>query len=381
MLSSLIDDVYQVRCSGERTGCRRCRNIDQACEYSVSRVGKASSNRIKNRGLLNTNAKGSVESLEGSVMGSSTRESSVTSAPKAPNGNNDVLMNWSNGDAQNEPFSCPNSPWDGGNSLSWQYAASTTDSDFLMPLPTDLELDSLGLNIKHGLLTPPVSSDSTDFASRIQDFTAVRKDEENVVAILPNSGEQDGYRDRPSLLDRCAIMNGKDITSTASRSSQWISRCTKLIDFLEKRLRNNPIALDEFLRVSKVSVGEIESIINSDACKESTNCLLLVSVAMNQITSLFEANIRSDDVLLGVRSMMPSLVFGSFQVDQEEQIAFWTRIVGKEIGRYRQVLGQLSATLQQFPAHLTQGVGLNKQWFTSTAWRLDALIAVVEEQR
>lgn len=175
-------------------------------------------------------------------------------------------------------------------------------------------------------------------------------------------------------------MNSKNTTSAASRSSQCMSACTKLIEYLEKRVHNNSIALDEVLRVSKVSVGEIERILNLDACRESANYLLLVSVAINQITSLFEANIRSGNVSLGTLSMVPSLVFGSFEVDPEEQIAFYTRIVGKEIRRCRQVLENLSGTLQHFSAQTAQSVGLNKHWFTSTARRLDALIAVVEEQ-
>jgi hypothetical protein len=143
---------------------------------------------------------------------------------------------------------------------------------------------------------------------------------------------------------------------------------------------DSSVALDEVLRVSKVSVGEIERILSLDACRESGNCLLLVSVAINQITSLFETNIGSDHVPLGTLSTVPSLVFGSFQVDPEEQIAFCTRIISKEIRRCRQVLATLSATLQQFSAQAAQSVGLNKQWFISTTRRLDALIAAVEEQ-
>jgi hypothetical protein len=290
-------------------------------------------------------------------------------------------MNWSNADAQEETFGFLDSPWDGGSSLDWQYAIAAADSDFFLPPSTDFDLDSMGLNIKHGLLTPPVGSDSRSFASNAPHSAAATKDQDNGIAQFPSSVEEDGSQDRLSLLDCSAIVNGKNTTSVASRSSQCMSACAKLIEDLEKRAHNNSIALDEVLRASKISVGEIERILNLDACRDSANYLLLLSVAINQITSLLEANIHSSDILLGTLNMVPTIVFGSFQADPEEQIAFCTRIISKEIRRCRQVLESLSRTLKHFSAQTVQSVGLNKHWFTSTARRLDALIAIVEAQQ
>jgi hypothetical protein len=289
-------------------------------------------------------------------------------------------MNWSNADAQEETFGFLDSPWNGASSLDWQYAISAADSDSFLPPSTDFDLDSMGLNIKHGLLTPPISSDPRNFASKVPHSTSATEHQDNGIAQFSNSVKEDGSQDRPSLLDRSAIMNGKNTTSVASRSIQCMSACAKLIEDLEKRAHNNSIALDEVLQISKTSVGEIERILNLDACRDSANHLLLLSVAINQITSLLEANIRSCDVSLSTLNTVPTVVFGSFQADPEDQIAFCTRIIGKEVRRCRQVLESLSRTLQHFSAQTVQSVGLNKHWFTSTARRLDALVAVVEEQ-
>lgn len=287
-------------------------------------------------------------------------------------------MNWTGADVPKEPFGFSNSPRDGAGSLDWQYPTPAANPDFLLAASTDFDLDSMGLTLKYGLPTPPISSDLKNLALNLPESTPARKDQDSVIAHFPDSVDQDGSRDQSSLLDRSAINNNNK--NATSNTSQCMSACTKVIEHLEKKMHDNCVALDEVLRVGKVFVGEIERILNLDACRESGNCLLLVSVAINQITSLFEANIGSDHVPLGTLSTVPSLVFGSFQVDPEEQIAFCTRIISKEIRRCRQVLETLISTLLQFSAQAAQNVGLSKQWFTSTARRLDALIAIVEEQ-
>jgi hypothetical protein len=196
----------------------------------VSRVGKASTNRAKSRSPQPTNAQCNNDSLEEPVTASSTRESSDTSAQSHPKRSYDVFMNCTGADVPKEPFSLSNSPWDGAGSLDWRYPTPAANPDFLLPAPTDFDLDSMGLTLKYGLPTPPISSDLKNLALNLPESTPARKDQGSVIAHFPDSVDQDGSRDQPSLLDRSAIIiNNKNATSN---TIQCISACTKVIEHL-----------------------------------------------------------------------------------------------------------------------------------------------------
>lgn len=116
------------------------------------------------------------------------------------------------------------------------------------------------------------------------------------------------------------------------------------------------------------------------------------------MTTLFENNISGMNSLLHSLptsvAKMPSLHFGSFQADQEDQLAFCARLICREIQRCRQLLNLMNGIFQQqqqqqqyslptnipssSSAHSKSTVDLlPKQWFLASAARLDSLVASI----
>lgn len=183
-------------------------------------------------------------------------------------------------------------------------------------------------------------------------------------------------------------------TSTSNDASQCISLCTQIISHLDSHLGDRSLGLDGVLRTSKSCISGLLHITSLESCKVSPNCLLLLCVAVNQMSTLFENNIPATmDSLSLLNSLsassssttLPSLLFGSFQVDHEDQLAFCTRLVCREIQRCRQLLDRISGIhhlqqqLSQKPNDTANSAAslLQKQWFLALAARLDSLVAAV----
>ncbi|KAI4125442.1 MAG: hypothetical protein LQ338_004245 [Usnochroma carphineum] len=178
-------------------------------------------------------------------------------------------------------------------------------------------------------------------------------------------------------------------SSSTGNAGQCITLCTQIISHLDSQTKDSSLGLDGVLRISKSCVSGLLQITTLESCKNNPNCLLLLCVAINQITTLFENTIPSMNSLLNSLSVstLPSLLFGSFHVDQEDQLAFCSRLICREIQRCKQLLDRMSSihdhhrqqqqsnqpdNLAHYPASLLQ-----KQWFLALAGRLDNLAAAV----
>lgn len=185
------------------------------------------------------------------------------------------------------------------------------------------------------------------------------------------------------------IAGGNSINSTSSNANQSISLCTQIIVHLESQMSDCSLGLDGILRISQNCMNDLLRITTLKSCQVNPNCLLLLCVAVNQMITLLENSIGAEKFLLDplCGSSLPSLLFGTFQVDQEEQLAFCTRLVRREIQRCRQLLdrmkgmnhmhqGQQQSDHFDKSAHSTANL-LQKEWFSASQERLDNLILTV----
>lgn len=123
--------------------------------------------------------------------------------------------------------------------------------------------------------------------------------------------------------------------------------------------------MDDILSINRTSLLELIQVMERPSFKEaSSNCLLLISVAMNQVVALFDSIIQSEDSPSGTAIGVPHLLFGSFPVDREEQVAFCSRLILREIMRCKEALTKLSGLLGHFSMQEVQSVGLNKHWLS-----------------
>ena len=166
-------------------------------------------------------------------------------------------------------------------------------------------------------------------------------------------------------------------SSTSSNASHCITLCTQIITHLDTNLGDRTLGLDGVLRLSKSCVSGLLHVTNPETSQTDPNVLLLLCVALNQLSALFETNLppATDD-----SSAVPTLLFGSFQVEPEDRLALGARLVGREIRRCRQLLDRIRRIhhLQRSrePDDAAAGM-LQKQWFLALAGRLDRLVAAV----
>ena len=174
-------------------------------------------------------------------------------------------------------------------------------------------------------------------------------------------------------------------TSSTSNANHCITLCTQIITHLDTHLNDRTLGLDGLLRLSKSCTSGLLHVTNLETSQTDPNVLLLLCVALNQLSALFETNVptatATDD---SSAAAVPTLLFGSFQVEPEDRLALGARLLGREIQRCRQLLDRIRRIhqLQQQqrsrePDDAAAAGLLQKQWFSSLAGRLDRLVAAV----
>lgn len=196
---------------------------------------------------------------------------------------------------------------------------------------------------------------------------------------------------QPSISYSHSISSATSSDISTGNAGQCISLCTLIIAHLDSHSGNSNLGLDGVLRISKSCISGLLHITSLESCQANPNCLLLLCVAVNQMSTLFETHIPATDSLPSNSfsvSTLPSLLLGSFQVDHEDQLAFCTQLVCREIQRCRQLLDRIRGIhhlqLQQQqqsqkPNDTATSAAslLQKQWFLTVAGRLDSLVAAV----
>lgn len=144
---------------------------------------------------------------------------------------------------------------------------------------------------------------------------------------------------------------------------------------LEGRLHDRLGTLDEVMKLNKTCLAEIVEVLGlrkdtGRMCRCS--CAVMVT-CLDTMLVLFEDVVKNTglDPQGGGEARMPSLHFGVFELDPEEQAGITRRILGKELQNYRKVVRRLASTFQGPSSdtfHKLMG-----QWCLSLTNRVDKL--------
>ncbi|CAL8579370.1 hypothetical protein XPA_005120 [Xanthoria parietina] len=381
----------KLRCSGERDGCTRCRSLNHlyACKYSLSRVGKASSRNKRDQ---------SPDEAEPSGLNVIPRKEFNIQDLLA-----DQSIDWAalNGDL---PYiNIPGLVRAGPDSYSLPQPQANKKCPPPFTSPLELGSGAIPLDFATQSLIPPSGCRPTEAylpMSPVPGPAFTRDPQQQLQHNLELSRSQPGYFDcvnSSTPPDQPSLSYSPSVTSAASsntksntgNASQCISLCIQIISHLETQANDSDLGLDGVLRLSKSCIGGLHQITTLDGCKLNPNCLLLLCVAVTQMTGLFEKNIPTRNSLLGSHtdsSSLPSFLFGSFHLDREDQLDLCTRLLRREIQRCTLLLDRMSGIYQiqqqQQSGPINSSVCpvpglLQEQWFLSSAGRLQKLVAAI----
>lgn len=264
--------------------------------------------------------------------------------------------------------------------------------EFLKESSSDFDFQIPTLNFPiDGLRTPPINNDYDNIPS-LQPFI---KNEPNLPSMqapaspaksLASLHRQQLCHLNPRSPRPLAASSPPTRASSPSiadvmrppKSARCISACTEIIEYLDAQIHSDLTALDAVMRVNKMAATELSRILSLPDCRASASCPLLTCIAMDQIVTLFECSIHSEDGLPVANNLnIGPTSLGFFQVDPEEMIALRAHFIIKELKRSLQVLDTLNYQLQNPALQTVPSVALHKQWASEMAHRLKSLVITV----
>ncbi|EGD88873.2 uncharacterized protein TERG_05122 [Trichophyton rubrum CBS 118892] len=394
----------KVRCSGERTGCTRCSNLQYECVYAVSRVGKVPGIRARaNKPSRANSTEKTVQTprsesamvlpqdAEGDTDAQTTTQTTATE-PDEPNSRHEFGDKPNAADAgQFFDANTPKSPvgmYTDWTNPSTDKSLNPFDSADLFILPS--QLMSSEHDPSRSFPVPQCRNASLD-PTRISpelDLPDLDSPQSGFFTKKRRSVHLDPSRSYPS---RSALQYTESVpvtecdsefTSGRLRQQQYnyrswtILSCNRIVEFLEHHIQRGVIALDVVMHTNKVTLAEISRLLSQGAHKERSNCAMLLLIAIEQIVTLFERSVGQDpsdsDRASVIGSMggltnigackslsrgnsggnvLPNLRFGSFQISQDEQLELRSYLLQRELQRCLQVLTTLrdSITLEPNP--------------------------------
>ncbi|KAE8309905.1 hypothetical protein BDV41DRAFT_410629 [Aspergillus transmontanensis] len=347
----------KVRCSGERTGCDRCNNLQYQCVYAISRVGKVPGVRARGNKAVRT----TTEALQ--------RPETASTLPDADsNGEFQTDQRSENDPLSHSDFGEQDAAHDALSPKShsalfpdWTEASdkglNTYETADLFILPSQLMssdqdpsrsrghslqapshsgqsmADSHTAAMPDGGLFCPFNKPTTpipalpDLDLHIQDFHPMDVpvsplDNGPPVKRRPYSDASCGHSGHSSkgymnstfpygeLLSQigCQTDCGRQPHHYNYRS--WtVLICNRIVEFLEHRIQGGVVALDVVMQTNKITLGEISRILSKGAHKEGSNCAMLLLIAIDQIVTLFECGVKqgspgdSDRASIGGRDL------------------------------------------------------------------------------
>lgn len=306
--------AHQVRCSGEKTGCARCRQAGLKCCYKVSMVGRMSRKNKQvsqitggNQGLSQEN-----EDQQRTRHNSTSLDLSQTAlaSPLSSSANFDAFDCFSTGT--------------GSAADAGLYGDSTIESDRSHDFQSGLNFD---FNMDHMTLDMiDMDGDSTIHAS---------------------GGPPPQFPPSPE----CSSSSVAASLESATRKIQFddrqfphVAALSKIILILEHHVRSKTHSIDETLRVNKACLTDLATIMDQKEYKACRSCHMTVCSVLDLILVLFEDMVQGQAWSHQQNSAItsPVLQFGVFELDPEEQISMTKRILHKEIQRALKIVYELS---------------------------------------
>ena len=367
--------VGQLKCSGEKTGCKRCRDLDHQCTYSESRVGKNPGNRGKRRNGMMDPA---------TLMRSSTTtpiQSNPFHHPSAYHFYNPAPPpTISTATDQSPAFE--STGYAHSAYVENAFSASTPSSDFNMNY-------GLGLELPVGA-TPPSSVDSEPLirCSSMETSPVLMRcssmETSPAPPLMPHGSEafvnrlsaspyaQPGYF--PTYDQQAPHPPTSAPATPSGETSSALSACTQLVQYLDTS-HNTPSSssVEDAVGAARTATADVARLLRLPACRASGSCLLLLSVALGQVVALFEAGVGG----LSPGSLPMGGAGGGYETDSDPRAVLRGCVLGRELRRAAQVLDVLQAALSDPVVGATLPI-IPAPWAAEMRARLETMSLAVE---
>lgn len=383
--------LYQVRCTGETTGCQRCERVRKTCHYSESNMGRMPAGGVgrrrkpsphKNLDVFaasshpqqgqhhdwdsvspseNANCGDLQDDHHASLSTTSEEQQAPPLAVSEDRGSSDIPINdsmilWDE----------PNGPWEQHQQQQQQQpftplvdnTGSELDSTGFDPLI--LTFDDINFSDmedeQYEVGESPIDLSFPRLAVAQSSRSSPTTSQDHRQAQLQPSQVQfqtTQLFNAPSSITLQSYQNSNiqfaQTADTLNSSSEGVQHWTTQLEELSRTLQKSPIPLDGMLHHSSQLLPCIREALHSLHSADAASCatsLILILVCLTQAITLFEQCVPS---VLGGRftagSSDLSLRLGAFQVDRKAQQALQMHIVSKELSSILQVANMIKQTL------------------------------------
>lgn len=393
--------LLQVRCTGERTGCLRCQNLDQSCIYVESRVGKVQGRRSRiKRGLprSSTHLSALPSSLQQqNLQPASTLPQPTIAATQTENQlsspvsllwteNDDTYMNWSTLDI---------GPVDELQHNQLDFKSQTNDffaDDAIVKAPSY----DFGPGMTTACLaTPDTDIDKTFSLPSFHDISTPEIDTLISPSLSWPTKPSPSPTNPPLSLSPQTYPHlnlhhqlPSPCSPNPDREKTYLLNSLRAIDHLERNVLAHLSALDEILSLNRRTLAEIDAF-SAESSLHTTSCLVVSAVLLHLVVGLFESGCtifekdssgscgaaqdgRGCEEGSGAGFTLPRLGMGGFTLDAEEQLIWGRRVVAKELRRCDGVVQRVGEVM------VGDGKAVYDACFRDLEPRLKALISLVE---
>ncbi|CAI6288261.1 unnamed protein product [Periconia digitata] len=376
-LRSACDHCHysKVRCTGEQSGCRRCKHGRRKCHYSASNVGKTPGNRVHKQ--MSTTSEIQVASFRDARA----FEQLVSGSPSLAH-NLDLWTPMHSEDAQDQTLDNSVSSMKDNEPLVTESPSLAHNLDFWTLMHSE---DTQDLNLDNSVSTTKDTGPLDDAICVMDGFPNTEELSEMDFLATPES--QPGvplqtpiHSQVPSQPRTGSVSTTASTFSSISTDQGSTAELTLRINELSQKLLQSPLALDEVLSTNTFYLQIIESSLmdlSTDPSRMST--ILMMIICLTQVLALFEECVgRGTETALFDMTNGPILLLGSFQVDVESQRQIRIKIVLKELTRILAVAGGLGRALQQQPVAVGSQNQTYRTLLTDVRKRVQFLAQIVK---
>ena len=308
-----------MKCSGEKTGCQRCQNQRTQCVYEESRVGKVPGIRATKRRLGHEKPENRVHVVAppASVTTSSTTETSSLTGE-----DDDALARWAQGETMDVP---------------------ENNADFLQNLDstiTSIPAMEFNLDSLLGPFSPPSSTPSAE--------------------------------PRPT---QTSAAQGSDPVPHPPRDrtdSQFVIDCTQILSDLENYIVADLKSFKVVLGLVKCALEKVFQLSDTPQAARNMRCTILLTAIMYQIVELLDFcyTMLSEDSdrqchpsfsLRPATSLLPpGIGIRDFGIDAEEQYAWRSQMLFKEVRQAGELLRKLKMLASKGPEQMHPSHGRSR---------------------
>ncbi|KAF2259673.1 hypothetical protein CC78DRAFT_620824 [Lojkania enalia] len=388
-------NAAKVKCSGEREGCTRCVNLRVQCIYVESRVGKVQGIRTKRkRAPTESDTATDVPSRANSI-GRAPEDRpderqradlcgpSVTSPKRhAPDSLEQALRSWSA---------------DSWNSTNWDNEIISLDvpptifEDYMNENATATHTTTTALDmLEIGTISDTTSANgsgiafsSSELSSTISEPAGDSTEHKQYPPLRLTPPPQSAAPSAPALATPVSLVSAPASATLATKEpitprepsareiersmakidSKCVLACANIITTLENYLLSELKVLDLILSTVRQVGDELKKLIQHQQQTRSDRCMLLFVTIMHQIIHLLEMGAKEtfeedstheNVVSVGLFSdtqscFMPKLGFGAFSINSEEQRAWKSHIIRKELQHTGELLAGILALARLGP--------------------------------